>query len=201
MGVQYHLVWSDSLLSHLPSLGTGGSVPCTPRCRLLLDPVLRLLRRNSSVNRGSSFGAPGLRCAPPRSHTLIPTHAQHTSCRAEVCKAYAPPNFSLWCGATWPFALRLSTLFVMNETLLLGWLMLVAMLVVLMCGVLMFELVGRRRGDLLYQRRLVGGLRRRARRACFPRHHLAHCARGCLGRRLRVCGLAMCEPWRRPLLA
>jgi hypothetical protein len=32
----------------------------------------------------------------------------------------------------------------MNETLLLGWLMLVAMLVVLMCGVLMFELVGRR---------------------------------------------------------
>ena len=95
VGVQYHLVWSDSLLSHLPSLGTGGSVPCTPRCRLLLDPVLRLLRRNSSVNRGSSFGAPGLRCAPPRSHTLIPTHAQHTSCRAEVCKAYAPPNFSL----------------------------------------------------------------------------------------------------------
>ena len=78
-----------------------------------------------------------------------------------MCKAYAPPNFSLWCGATWPVALRLSTLFVMNETLLLGWLMLVAMLVVLMCGVLMFELVGRRRRDLLYQRRLVGGLRRR----------------------------------------
>ena len=129
MGVQYHLVWSDSLLSqHLPSLGTDGSVPCTPRCRLLLDPVLRLLRRNSSVNRGSSLGTPGLRCAPPRSHTLIPTHVQHTSCRAEVCKAYAPPNFSLWCGATWPVALRLSTLLVMNETLLLGWLMLVAML-------------------------------------------------------------------------
>ena len=93
VGVQYHLVWSDSLLSqHLPSLGTDGSVPCTPRCRLLLDPVLRLLRRNSSVNRGSSLGTPGLRCAPPRSHTLIPTHVQHTSCRAEVCKAYALPT-------------------------------------------------------------------------------------------------------------
>ena len=97
VGVQYHLVWSDSLLSHLPSLGTDGSVPCTPRCRLLLDPVLRLLRRNSSVNRGSSLGTPGLRCAPPRSHTLIPTHAQHTSCRAEVYKAYALPTSR--CGA------------------------------------------------------------------------------------------------------
>jgi hypothetical protein len=33
-------------------------------CRLLLDPLLRLLRRNSSVQqgRGSSLGAPGLRC-------------------------------------------------------------------------------------------------------------------------------------------
>ena len=49
VGVQYHLVWSDSLLPHLPSLGTDGSVPCTPPCRLLLDPVLRLLRRNSYV--------------------------------------------------------------------------------------------------------------------------------------------------------
>jgi len=77
-------------------------------------------------NRGSSLGAPGLRCAPPRSHTLIPTHARHTSCRAEVCKAYVPPDFSLGL-----IGLSLSTLFVMNEVLLLGWLMLVAMLVVL----------------------------------------------------------------------
>ena len=86
-------------------------------------------------NRVSSLGAPGLRCAPPRSHTLIPTHAQHTSCRAEVCKAYAPPNFSLWCGATWPFALRLCLLCCDERGLVVGLAHAgVAVLVVLMCG-------------------------------------------------------------------
>ena len=103
-------------------------MPCTPRCSCYWIRFYDCYDVTVLCNRGSSLGAPGLRCAPPRSHTLIPTHAQHTSCRAEVCKAYAPPNFSLWCGATWPVALRLSTLLVMNETLLLGWLMLVAML-------------------------------------------------------------------------
>ena len=43
-----------------------------------------------------------------------------------MCKAYVPPDFSLGL-----IGLSLSTLFVMNEVLLLGWLMLVAMLVVL----------------------------------------------------------------------
>lgn len=100
-------------------------MPRAPRCRLLLDPLLRPLRRNSSSQQGKQLRCTGSTvCTTAVTHSDPNTRSTHELSGRSV-QGLCPSQLLAVVRGHMAFCPATVYSVVMNEVLLLGWLMLV----------------------------------------------------------------------------